>query len=276
MSVASESAQLGSALTSILSDLSGRVSELKTLCELRGLAQTEAGLSALSTAELQISAIEHEVACARAELAREQAALDAARQLQKEATATTESLAHMASHMPAVLPGDNQLQGGEDAAGKGSASEPPAPAPAAAPEPAQARSALPGLLPPLPLVTEKELSSAPSYMRSRLDVGKVNAALLEMNKTLGAKYALLMTAPAGVRSLSDAERRRYHELKKLDEALPGVVFLSEDDLRPLAHLRQDSATGKNILAVLRHVGRFKEFQHAGMRCYSVRAQPSKK
>ena len=38
----------------------------------------------------------------------------------------------------------------------------------------------------------------------------------------------------------------------------------------LTAARRLKASGKNVLAVLRHTGRLKEFKHGGMRCWHVR------
>ena len=48
------------------------------------------------------------------------------------------------------------------------------------------------------------------------------------------------------------------------------AFFDENDLASLTHIRND-ATGKGLLAVLRHVGRLKEFKHksTGLRCWRV-------
>lgn len=48
----------------------------------------------------------------------------------------------------------------------------------------------------------------------------------------------------------------------------GSFFFSEEDIKALSSIRAD-ASGKNILAVLRHVGRLKEFKHSGLRCWRV-------
>ena len=52
------------------------------------------------------------------------------------------------------------------------------------------------------------------------------------------------------------------------EQTKGLFFFSESDIKNNAVLKQD-ATGKNILAVLRHCGRLKEFKHMGLRCWRV-------
>ena len=73
-----------------------------------------------------------------------------------------------------------------------------------------------------------------------------------------------------MRSLSEAARKQLASYKEAEsEQTKGLFFLSEADLKPSQVLKQD-ATGKNMLAVLRHVGRLKEFKHQGMRCWHTR------
>ena len=98
-----------------------------------------------------------------------------------------------------------------------------------------------------------------------------NTAYMELHKLCAAKYVLLSTPSASVRSLPDGDRKRHAAFKALEgEATKGVYFVSEEDLKQTSHIRND-ATGKNLLAVLRHVGRLKEFKHSGgLRCYQVK------
>ena len=125
--------------------------------------------------------------------------------------------------------------------------------------------------PQIALLTDAELRTAPSYMRSRIDVAKVNAAVSDVQRLLAAKYSSLAAAAAQVRAMHEVERRK-HSAWKLGETpeLRGVHFFDENDLASLTHIRND-ATGKGLLAVLRHVGRLKEFKHksTGLRCWRV-------
>ena len=98
---------------------------------------------------------------------------------------------------------------------------------------------------------------------------KVNATLQELHACLKQRYALLATPSASLRTLSEADRRRVSSIKELENASTKAIFyFSEEDLKAHAAIRQD-ATGKNLLAVLRHVGRIKEFKHGGMRCWKT-------
>jgi hypothetical protein len=253
---------LGEGLREIFSDFDARVTDLKALLELRGLSHSEK--STLNTAELQLCALEQEVAEARAALAHEAEQLQAAQLLQQEANATQARLAHIAAHLPDALPGQREEQ-------------PPPPPPRepfgeiVSSRPASgATSARRGAKKPpsLPPVTVSELKTAPAYMKARLSVEQVNSALLEVQKTLDSKYALLGLPPSQLRGLSEPDRRRHAAYKVLEgEAeLRGAFFVSDEDLKGTAAGKGD-ATSKNLLGVLRHVGRLKEIKHGGQRHY---------
>ena len=70
---------------------------------------------------------------------------------------------------------------------------------------------------------------------------------------------------------AEAERKRHaaHKALEAEAGMRGLFFLSEEDLKAVNSIRAD-ASGKNLLAVLRHVGRPKEFKHGGMRCWQAR------
>ena len=123
--------------------------------------------------------------------------------------------------------------------------------------------------PQMALITDGELATAPQYMRSRLDVAKVNMALNEIQKLLTNKYSLLNLSPTAARSLNDTERKKLAAFKALEaDGGKQMFFFSEDDLKSLSIIKAD-ATGKNLLAVLRHVGRLKEIKHSGLKCWRV-------
>ena len=54
------------------------------------------------------------------------------------------------------------------------------------------------------------------------------------------------------------------------DATRGLFFFSEEDLKAVASIKND-ASGQNLLAVLRHVGRLKEFKvNSGLRGWHTR------
>lgn len=274
-------AALGESLTNIFVSFDSRASAVRGMLDLRGLAASEASLAALQRAELELSSLEAEVAAARSSVQRECELISSARELQVRASDTAARLAHVQAHCPELLPGDAEV------------AQPPPPqeAPEEAPEKtatprrplgecatssSASNSALPkprgrpgARVPPrMALVTEAELAGAPQYMRARLDVGKVNAAVAEASKVLSAKYALLSTPLSQLRS--EAERKRHLALKTLEQGSEkGTFFFSEEELKAAGPPLKQDATGRNVLAVLRHVGRLKEFKHGGVRCWRL-------
>ncbi len=89
-----------------------------------------------------------------------------------------------------------------------------------------------------------------------------------MQQLLAAKYALIGTPTAQLKG--ESERKKAAAYKAAEGGAPdGAFFFSEEDLKSVGSIRAD-ATGKNLLALLRHVGRLKEFKCAGMRCWQVR------
>ena len=295
------SATLGESLTSVLSSFELRASALRSLLELRTLGPD--AFPSLERTELLLTALEGDVSSVRGAIVSESGLLTEATALMKRATHCTAQLTSISASLP-LLPGDMddtsssaasrpplQELGYEAATVNSSAAAPPPPVPAQQPTAAPTPSSrLPAAAPKTPgqrssrpasarapppsmaLVTEAELEGAPSYMRSRLDVSKVNQALMEIQKVLVSKYSLLHATAASVRALPEAERKRLAGYKALEgDATKGLFFFSEDDLKLGVPSIKNDATGKNLIAVLRHVGRFKEFKHGGLRCYHTTA-----
>ena len=104
-----------------------------------------------------------------------------------------------------------------------------------------------------------------------LSLEKLNNAVQEVQMMLNDKYALLSTPSSQLRALSERDRKQHGAYKELQtDQTKGLFFLSELDLKNSMLLKQGDATGKNILAVLRHVGRLREFKHGGHRCWHTR------
>jgi hypothetical protein len=275
--------RVGSSLAAVLASFEERTAHLRATLPLRSLTPEIPGLE---RADFLITALEADVAAARAAVSAEAALLSEAAALERRAAASAAVISSLKTSLPdgLHLPGDAAARPPLHelgAASNSGAPPPPPPPPPPAPPAATAtaardRSARPASArappPQMALLTAAELESAPSYMRSRLDVSKVNAALVEVQKTLQSKYALLHQPAAAVRALPDAERKRHAAYRALEgEATKGMFFLSEDDLKSAnAQRNWNDASGKNILAVLRHVGRLKEFKHGGLRCWQAR------
>ena len=313
--------KIGASLASVLSSFDERTASLRSMLSLRGLGPE--AFSTLERLELQLTALEGDVAAARGAIMCESSLLAEAAELQRRASASTTAIAQMTANLPELLPGDRDVSDGwpattttvrpplsEIRAETAAVNPPPPPPPACAaaastsanssrastiPRPTAASKHAPP--PQLALVTDSELASAPSYMRS-LDAPRcVNTrrahvhttshsttslhqlslltqvgCLMEVQKVLTSKYTLLHAPAASIRSMPDAERKHhagYKALEPADGSMKGIYFVTEEDLKASSSIKND-ASGKNVLAVLRHVGRLKEFKHGGMRCWQAR------
>ncbi|XP_073148030.1 SKA complex subunit 1 homolog [Henckelia pumila] len=109
--------------------------------------------------------------------------------------------------------------------------------------------------PPMWYITGDELNSLPSYMKQRLTLDKVNAAIGDM-VTYAEANAQLITAPR--KKLTENNLDRALELRDIAtmDAVKGKHFFLESDVKGPA-MKLDN-TGKAILTVLRHLGRISE------------------
>ncbi|KAJ1290925.1 hypothetical protein BS78_02G279600 [Paspalum vaginatum] len=104
-------------------------------------------------------------------------------------------------------------------------------------------------------ISAEELDSLSSYMRGRLTLEKVNIAINEVASYADAN-AHLVTCPK--KKLSEDTWEKALELRDIaaNEAVKGNHFFLENDIKGPG-LKLDN-TGKAILTVLRHLGRFHE------------------
>lgn len=281
---------LGADLALLLFGLSDRAASLTELAALK--QQLGPGREKeLEVIALQVQDCEAKVAQWRAELSQQTEELTALRALKEEALQTGARLKAIQAAAPAHLPGDQQVANSKTCdTPRQQQSRPPLGellpvGPTALPAaPALNAAAGGGGGPPhhrckpsrqqppvLAYVNEAELASAPQYMRSRLSLEKLNNAVQEVQMMLNDKYALLSTPSSQLRALSERDRKQHGAYKELQtDQTKGLFFLSELDLKNSMLLKQGDATGKNILAVLRHVGRLREFKHGGHRCWHTR------
>ncbi|KAL0397744.1 UNVERIFIED_CONTAM: Spindle and kinetochore-associated protein 1 [Sesamum calycinum] len=99
--------------------------------------------------------------------------------------------------------------------------------------------------PPVWYVTGDELNSVPSYMKQRLTLDKVNAAIGDM-ATYAEANAQLIAAP---------RKKELREIAMTD-GVKGKHFFLETDIKGPS-LKLDN-TGRALLTVLRHLGRISE------------------
>merc|ERR1711988_679071 len=110
-------------------------------------------------------------------------------------------------------------------------------------------------IPQLELVTQDELDSISKYMKGRLTITRLNAAIAEINHLLYKKYTLMNKAMS---KMSDQQVKKVKAYRQQEnEETRGYYFFTDQDLRDCPKLKLD-ATGKSILNVLRHLSRIKE------------------
>uniref|UniRef100_A0A3Q7GLV9 SKA complex subunit 1 homolog n=1 Tax=Solanum lycopersicum TaxID=4081 RepID=A0A3Q7GLV9_SOLLC len=109
--------------------------------------------------------------------------------------------------------------------------------------------------PPLFYINSEELNSVPPYMKQRITLEKVNAAINDM-ATYAEATSQLLTAPR--KKLKENLVERAMELRDIaaTETVKGKHFFLETDIRGPS-LKLDN-TGKAILTLLRHLGRISE------------------
>ncbi|XP_051121382.1 spindle and kinetochore-associated protein 1 homolog [Andrographis paniculata] len=109
--------------------------------------------------------------------------------------------------------------------------------------------------PPMWYVSEDELNSVPAYMKQRLTLDKVNAAIGDM-ATYAEANAQLIAAPR--KKLSENNLDKALELRDIasSDGVKGKHFFLEGDIKGPS-LKLDN-TGKALLTVLRHLGRISE------------------
>ncbi|KIZ01827.1 hypothetical protein MNEG_6132 [Monoraphidium neglectum] len=110
-------------------------------------------------------------------------------------------------------------------------------------------------------VTQAELNSLASYMRGRLTLDKVNAALDEaaLHAEQTARWMAAVRSHALQRVPAEERKRAadmYHSLAG-KEGIRGHFWFTEVELRNGSALRPDK-TGKGLLMMLRHLGRLSE------------------
>ncbi|XP_031269706.1 spindle and kinetochore-associated protein 1 homolog [Pistacia vera] len=247
----------GSSLDSLISSFNTRIAELQELVIARNMypASSVVDLSAVDAAmkamELQIQAIKDRLREEIQAIPKAKKLIDASLRQQK---ILQNMSVHVSSHLPqrmTMLDLDNSrclLPEAPKQQADGGSLKPHEPA--VIPKEKKGRGS-----PPLWYITSNELDSLSSYMRGRLTLEKVNAAINDM-ATYAEGNAQLISAPK--KKLAENLWERALELRDIatTEPVKGKHFFLETDMKGPA-LKLDN-TGKAILTVLRHLGRISE------------------
>eukprot|EP01117_Protostelium_nocturnum_P009629 TRINITY_DN3439_c0_g1_i1.p1 TRINITY_DN3439_c0_g1~~TRINITY_DN3439_c0_g1_i1.p1 ORF type:complete len:279 (+),score=91.50 TRINITY_DN3439_c0_g1_i1:293-1129(+) len=103
-------------------------------------------------------------------------------------------------------------------------------------------------------ISRDELESVPKYMKGRITMEKVNQAIDDIQSVLSAKYKTLSQPIGKLSGESLAKFKTWRDEETKDTK--GVFFVTENDLKHTSV--KNDATGKSILAVLRHLNRLRE------------------
>ncbi|XP_058090577.1 spindle and kinetochore-associated protein 1 homolog isoform X1 [Magnolia sinica] len=249
--------QAGSSLDSLISSFNTRIVELQELVIARNMypATSIADLSAVDTA---VKTMEYQMQAIKDRLREEIEAIPKAKKLIEQSLHQQRKLQHMLAHMPSHLHETTSILNQNPNCLMQETSNCNLPSmpmkvqeePAALPKEKKGRASAPRWF-----ITAEDLDSLSSYMRGRLTLDKVNAAVNDM-ATYADANAQLIAAPK--KKLAEDTWERALELRDIamTEAVKGKHFFLETDMKGPG-LKLDN-TGKAILTVLRHLGRVHE------------------
>ncbi|GMH22387.1 hypothetical protein Nepgr_024230 [Nepenthes gracilis] len=250
-----EAKEAGSSLHSLVSSFNTRIAELQELVIARNMypASSVADLSAIDAA---VKAMELQVQAIRDRLREEALAIPKAKRLIDASLLQQKKLQDMAVHVPMHFPASLRSDTANCLMAETSNEDPYSETLKPEDEPPMTSKEKKGRgSPPLWYISANELESLSSYMKGRLTLEKVNAAITD-----AAAYAeatsQLVSAPK--KKLPESMWERALELRDIAmiEAVKGKHFFLESDIKGPT-LKLDN-TGKAILTVLRHLGRISE------------------
>ncbi|KAM7512114.1 hypothetical protein LguiB_010989 [Lonicera macranthoides] len=250
--------QAGTSLDSLVSSFNTRIAELQELVIARNMYPASS-ITDLSAVDSTLKAMELQVQQIKERLREETEAIPKAKKLIESSLRQQKKLQSMSAYVPSHLPervttiNQNtsrcvlpEIPKQDLAIGSLKIEEEPAPLP----KEKKGRAS-----PPLWYITADELDSLSSYMKGRLTLDKVNAAINDM-ATYAEANAQLIIAPR--KKLTENNMDKALELREIatTETVKGKHFFLETDIKGPA-LKLDN-TGKAILTVLRHLGRISE------------------
>ncbi|XP_050203385.1 spindle and kinetochore-associated protein 1 homolog [Mercurialis annua] len=247
--------EAGTSLDSLISSFNTRISDLQQLVIGRNMYPASS-ITDLSAVDASVKAMELQIQAIKDKLREEVAAIPKAKKLIDMSLRQQKKIQSMTSHVPSYFPDrmaslnlDTNRSVLPEVPNQQQASfkiEEPAPLPK------EKRGRAP---PPLWYITADELDSLPSYMRGRLTLDKVNAAINDMAAYAEANAHLIA---ASKKKLSENLWEKALEVRDIamTESVKGKHFFLESDVKGPT-MKLDN-TGKAILTVLRHLGRISE------------------
>lgn len=248
----------GASLDSVISGFNRRIAELQDLVIARNVYPASS-VTDLSAVDAVVKAMELQVQAIKDRLRDETLAIPKAKKLVDAALKQQKKLQDMSVYVPSHVPERMSMlnldtnkclfpEGSQQNTGFGSFKLEEEPA--ALPKEKKGRSP-----PPLWFITAEELDSLSGYMRGRLTVEKINAAINDM-VTYAEANAQLIFAPKKKVAGDLWEKALEMRDIAMTEGIRGKHFFLETDMKGPT-LKPDN-TGKAILTVLRHLGRVSE------------------
>ncbi|CAL5211428.1 unnamed protein product [Lathyrus oleraceus] len=244
----SNSKNAGSSLEALMTSFNARIFELQELVIARNMYPASS-IPDLSAIDAAVSALELQVQTIKENFRNEMEAIPKAKKFIDACLQQQKKLQNMSLYVPSQMADRTTLSNSETNTGSFEALKLDA-EPAALPKEKKGRGP-----PPTWYVTGSELDSLSSYMRGRLTLEKVNAAITDMASYAEANTQLI-AAPK--KKLAENLWEKAMEIRDIAtmEGIKGKHFFLEADIKGPA-LKLDH-TGKAILTVLRHLGRFNE------------------
>ncbi|CAI9279406.1 unnamed protein product [Lactuca saligna] len=251
--------QAGLSLDSLVSSFNTRIAELQDLVVARNMYPASS-ITDLSAVDTTLKAMEHQLQQIKDRLREETLAIPKAKKLIKASLQQQQKLQSMSVYAPSYMPERGKVMH-HDNTTCSTIEEPvkqdysfgiqePKEEPAPLIKEKKGRGS-----PPLWYITANELDSLSSYMRGRLTLDKINAAINDMAVYAEANSQLI-TAPR--KKLTESTIEKALEVREIGmaEGVKGKHFFLETDVKGPS-LKLD-ITGKAILTVLRHLGRISE------------------
>ena len=113
------------------------------------------------------------------------------------------------------------------------------------------------------LLDDNEFQKIPQYLKGRLPITRINETVASLNKILHEKYMLLARYDARAQISSNDRQKciEWRQQEEEDSELPGKAFVTENEIKGVIKL---DPTTRNIISILRQVGRLKEARSAGL------------
>ncbi|KAM5570094.1 spindle and kinetochore-associated protein 1 [Rosa sericea] len=255
-----EAEKAGASLDSLIAGFNSRISELQELVIARNMypASSVTDLTAVDAAvkamELQVQAIKDRVRDETLAIPKAKKLIDASlKQQRKLKDMSIYAPTHVPERMSMLNLDTNRClfpESSQQNTGSGIFKLEEDPAPPPPPKEKKGRST-----PPLWFISAEELDSLSSYMRGRLTLEKVNAAINDMATYAEANYQLIAAPKKNVAGDRWEKALEIRDIA-MHEAVKGKHFFLETDMKGPS-LKLDN-TGKAILTVLRHLGRVSE------------------